>query len=124
MQAVGPQVDTATITILSENRVDSRKFSSRCRMFRRTHTSADSIRLRCIRLALLLTLALPSRFAPSARLVVGVLPGALWLVGAFSCDCIFWDEKGGGLTGKPVSPLIDTATITPALSANRVDSGS
>ena len=63
---MGPRVDTATIRIvLSTNRVDSGSFSSGCCAFRRTHTSADPIRLPCIRLALPLTLSLPSRLAPS-----------------------------------------------------------
>ena len=54
-QPMGPQVDTANIrTVLSTNHVDSRSFSSGCCAFRRTHTSADPIRLLCIRLALLL----------------------------------------------------------------------
>ena len=87
---VGPQVDTATIkTVLSTNHVDSGSFSSRCCAFRRTHTSADPIRLLCIRLTLPLTLSLPSRFAPSARLTVGGTPCTLWLVGDFPCDCMF-----------------------------------
>ena len=77
--------------------------------FRRTYTSSDTIRLLCIRLALPLTLSLPSRFMPSARLVVCAPPRALGLVGDFSCDCMFWDEKGGGLT--PVGPQVDTATV-------------
>ena len=115
---VGPRVDTATITtILSTNRVDSGSFSSGCCAFRRTHTSADSIRLLCIRLALLLTLPLPSRFAPSARLTVGGTPCAQWLVGDFSYDCMFWENSGGGLT----SQLVGTATMTTVTSANRVD---
>ena len=70
-------------TVLSTNRVDLGSFSSRCCTFRRTHTSADSIRLLCIRLALPLSLSLPSRLAPSARLAVGVPPRALWLAGIF-----------------------------------------
>ena len=37
-------------------------------------------------------------FVPSARLMVGASPRALWLVEDFSCDCMFWDERGGGLT--------------------------
>ena len=83
---VGPQVDKTTIgTVLSTNRVDLGSFSSRCYTFRRTHTSADPIRLLCIRLALPLTFSLPSRFSPSARLVVCVSPRALWLAGIFSC---------------------------------------
>ena len=115
---VGPRVDTATIrTVLSTNRVDSGSFSSGCCAFRRTHTSADPIRLLCIRLALPLTLPLPLRFAPSARLTVGGTPCALWLVGGFSCDCIFWENSGGGLTTQPVG----TATMTTVTSTNRVD---
>ena len=115
---VGPRVDTATIrTVLSTNRVDSGSFSSGCCAFRRTHTSADPIRLLCIRLALPLTLPLPSRFAPSARLTVGGTPCALWLVGDFSCDCMFWENSGGGLTTQPVG----TATMTTVTSPNRVD---
>ena len=115
---VDPRVDTATIrTVLSTNRVDSGCFSSGCCAFRRTHTSADPIRLLFIRLALPLTLPLPSRFAPSARLTVGGTPCALWLVGDFSCDCMFWENSGGGLTTQPVG----TATMTTVTSANRVD---
>ena len=115
---VGPRVDTATIrTVLSTNRVDSGSFSSGCCAFRRTHTSADPIRLLCIRLALPLTLPLPLRFAPSARLTVGGTPCALWLVGGFSCDCMFWENSGGGLTTQPVG----TATMTTVTSTNRVD---
>ena len=81
---VGPQVDTSTIrTALSTNRVVSGSFSSWCCALRRTPTRADPIRLLCIRLALPLTLSLPSQLAPSARLVVGDTPCALWLVGDF-----------------------------------------
>ena len=115
---VDPRVDTATTrTVLSTNRVDSRSFGSGCCAFRRTHTSADPIRLLCIRLALPLTLPLPLRFAPSARLTVGGTPCALWLVGDFSCDCMSWENSGGGLTTQPVS----TATMTTVTSANRGD---
>ena len=115
---MGPRVDTATIrTVLSTNRVDLGSFSSGCCAFRRTHTSADPIRLLCIRLALPLTLPLPLRFAPSARLTVGDTPCALWLVGDFSCDCMFWENSGEGLTTQPVG----TATTTTVMSANRVD---
>ena len=111
-QPVSPQVDTVTIrTVLSTNRVDSRSFSSRCCTFRRTHTSKDPIRLVCIRLPSPLTLSLPSGFAPSARFMICVSPRALWLVGDFSCDCMFWDERRGGLTGQPVGPRVDTATL-------------
>ena len=115
---VGPRVDTATIrTVLSTNRVDPGSFSSRCCAFRRTHMSADPIRLLCIRLVLPSTLPLPSRFAPSARLTVGGTPCALRLVGEFSCDCMFWENSGGGLTTQPVG----TATMTTVMNANRVD---
>ena len=122
-QPMGPQVDTANIrTVLSTNHVDSRSFSSRCWAFRRTHPSADPIRLLGIRLALPLTLSLPSGFVPSTKLMVGASPRALGLVKDFSCDCMFWDERGGGLV--PVDPRVDTATTRTVLSANRVDSGS
>ena len=116
---MGPRVDTATIrTVLSTNRVDSGSFSSGCCAFRRTHTSADPIRLLCIRLALPLTLPLPLRFASSARLTVGGTPCALWLVGVFRVTaCMFWENSGGGLTTQPVG----TATMTTVTSTNRVD---
>ena len=121
-QPMGPQVDTANIrTVLSTNHVDSRSFSSRCWAFRRTHPSADPIRLLGIRLALPLTLSLPSGFVPSTKLMVGASPRALGLVKDFSCDCMFWDERGGGLV--PVDPRVDTATTRTVLSRNRVDSG-
>ena len=117
-QPMGPQVDTANIrTVLSTNHVDSRRFSSRCWACRRTHSSADPIRQLCIRLASPLTLPLPSRFAPSARLTVGGTPCALWPAGVFSCDCMFWEKSGGGL----ITQLVDTATMTTVMSANRVD---
>ena len=122
-QPMGPQVDTANMrTVLSTNHVDSRSFSSRCWAFRRTHPSADPIRLLGIRLALPLTLSLPSGFVPSTKFMVGASPRALGLVKDFSCDCMFWDERGGGLA--PVGPRVDTATIRTVLSTNRVDSGS
>ena len=122
-QPMGPQVDTANIrTVLSTNHVDSRSFSSRCWAFRRTHPSADPIRLLGIRLALPLTLSLPSGFVPSTKLMVGASPRALGLVKDFSCDCMFWDERGGGLV--PVDPRVDTATTRTVLSTNRVDSRS
>ena len=122
-QPMGPRVDTANIrTVLSTNHVDSRSFSSRCWAFRRTHPSADPIRLLGIRLALPLTLSLPSGFVPSTKLMVGASPRALGLVKDFSCDCMFWDERGGGLV--PVDPRVDTATTRTVLSTNRVDSGS
>ena len=118
---VGPRVNTATIrTVLSTNRVDSGSFSTRCCAFRRTHTSADPIRLLCIRLALPFTLPSPSRFAPIARRTAGGTPCALWLVGDFSCDCMFWENSGGGLTTQPVG----AATMTTVTSADRVDSES
>ena len=70
-QPMDPKVDTETITtVLSTNRLGSRSFSSRCWTFRRTHRSTDPIRLLCTRLALPLTLSLPSGFALSARLMI------------------------------------------------------
>ena len=124
-QPMCPQVDAETFrTVLSTNHMDSRRFSSRCWAFRRTHTSTDPIRLLCIRLASPLTLSLPSGFAPSARLMVCVSPRTLWLVGDFSCYCMFWEKRGGGLTGQPVGPLVDTATIRTVLGINRADSKS
>ena len=124
-QPVGPSVDAAIMTtVLSTNRVDSRSFSSRSCAFRRTHTSTDPIRLPCIRLALTLTLSRPPGFASCARLMVCVSPCALWLVGDFSCDCMFWDDRGGGLTGQPMGPQVDTANIRTVLSTNHVDSRS
>ena len=78
MQPVG----TATMTtIMGASRVDLERFSSRRWTFRRTHTSAESIRVLSIRLALPLTLSLPSRLVPSARLTVDVPTRALWLAG-------------------------------------------
>ena len=122
---LGPQVDTANIrTVLSTNHVDSRSFSSRCWAFRRTHPSADPIRLLDIRLALPLTLSLPSGFVPSTKLMVGASPRALGLVKDFSCDCMFWDDRGGGLAGQPMGPQVDTANIRTVLSTNHVDSRS
>ena len=124
-QPMGPQVDTANMrTVLSTNHVDSRSFSPRCWAFRRTHPSANLIRLLCIRLALPLTLSLPSGFVPSTKLVVGASLRALGLVGDFSCDCMFWDDRGGGLTGQPMGPQVDTANMRTVLSTNHVDSGS
>ena len=113
-------------TVLSTNRVDSRSFSLRSCAFRRTHTSTGPIRLLCIRLVLPLTFSLPSRFAPSAKLMVGLSPRALWLAGAFSYDYMLWDCRGGVLvlTRQPVGPPVNTAAITTATSINHVDSGS
>ena len=124
-QPMGPQVDTANMrTVLSTNHVDSRSFSPRCWAFRRTHPSANPIRLLCIRLALPLTLSLPSGFVPSTKLVVGASLRALGLVGDFLCDCMFWDDRGGGLTGQPMGPQVDTANMRTVLSTNHVDSRS
>ena len=113
-------------TVLSTNRVDSRSFSSRSCAFRRTHTSTDPIRLLCIRLALPLTLSLPSRLAPSAKFMVGVSPRALWPAGTFSRDCTFWGCRGGVLAvnRQPVGPPVSTAVITTATGINHVDSRS
>ena len=83
-QPVGPLVGTATMSaVMSADRVDSGSFILRCCTFRRTHTSADPIRLLRIRLALSLTLSLPSRLGLSARFTVGVPPRALWLAEIF-----------------------------------------
>ena len=77
-------VGTATMTtVTSANRVDLESFSSRCWTFRRTHTSADPIRVLCTRLALLLTLSLTSPLAPRARLMVDVPTRVFWLAGIF-----------------------------------------
>ena len=97
--------------------MDSGGFSARCCAFRRTHTSVDPIWLLCIRLALPLTLSLLLDFAPRARLTVYASPRTLWSVRAFSCDCMLWDERGGGLTGQPVGPLMRTATMTVGVSS-------
>ena len=100
-QQVGPLVNTpATTTATGINHVDSGRFSSRCCTFRRTHTSADPIRILCIRLALTLTLSRPPGFASCARLMVCASTWALQLVVDFSCDCMFWDDRGGGLAGQ------------------------
>ena len=115
-QPVGPLVDTAaTTTVTSIYYVDSGSFSSRCCTFRRTHTSADPIRLHCIPLALPLTLSLPSRLVSGARLSVGVPPRVVWLAGIFllcrkkRCASVVgtraeWvlKEKGGGM----MTPLL------------------
>ena len=102
--------------------MDSRSFSSRCWALRRTHTSTDPIRLLCTQLALPLTLSLPSRFVPSASLMISALPRAPRFVWDLLCDCMLWDERGGRLTGQPIGPQVDTATITIVLSTNHVDS--
>ena len=87
--------------------VDSRSFSSRYWAFRCTHPSADPIRLLGIRIDLPLTLSMPSGFVSSTKLVVGASPRALGLVKDFACDCMFWDERGGGLA--PVGPRVDNS---------------
>ena len=123
-QPVGPEGETATITIvMSTNHVDSGSFSSRCCAFRRTHASEDPY----------LATLYPTSFTPESLNVLTIctqrnshglcLPRLLWFVGNFSCDCIFRDEMGGRLTGQPVGPQVDVASITPA-STNCVESGS
>ena len=42
---------------------------------------------------------------------------SLWLVKEFPCDCMFWENSGGGLTTQPVG----TATMMTVTSANGVD---
>ena len=32
---------------------------------------------------------------------------ALRLVGDFLCDCMFWDDRGGGLTGQSLGPQVE-----------------
>ena len=124
-QPVGPLVSTAAIaTAAGINPLDLGRFSSRCCTFRRTHTSAGPIRIIYIRLALTLTLSRPRGFSSCARLVVCISPWALRLVGDFSCDCMVWDDRGGGLTGQPMGPQVDTANIRTVLSTNHVDSRS
>ena len=115
-------MSTAGITTATGiNHVDSRRFSSRCCTFRRTHTSADPIPILCTRLALTSALSRPPGFASCARLMVCVSPWALWLVKDFSCDCMFWDNiTGGGLTGQPMGPQVDTPNIRTVLSTNHV----
>ena len=77
-------VGTATMTaVTSANRVDLESFSSRCWTLRRTHTSADPIRVLCTRLTLPLNLSSTSRLAPRARLTVDVPTRAFWLAGIF-----------------------------------------
>ena len=125
---MGPSGGIAIMTtVLSTNGVDSRSSSSRSCALRRTNTSTDPIRLLCIRLASPLTLSLPSRFAPSAKLMVGVSPRALWLSGTFLRDCTFWDCRRGVLTinRQPMGPPVSTAAITTtAKGINYVNSGS
>ena len=118
-------MSTAAITTATAiNHVDSGRFSSRCCNFRRTHTSADPIRILCIRLALTLTLPRSPGFASCATFMFCVSSWALRLVGYFSCDSMFWDDRGGGLTGQPMGPQVDTANIRTVLSTNHVDSRS
>ena len=71
-----------------------------------------------------LGISLPSRLVPSAKLMVCVSPRALWLVGDFWYDCIFWDERARELTGQLVDPQVGTAIITTVMSIHRVASGS
>ena len=119
-----PQVETATTrTVVSTNRVDSGSLSSLCCAFRRTHTSADPIRLLCIRLALPLTLFLPSGFVLSANtwFVFHLGPYGLW--GTFRVIVCF-GTRGEENLHRPVDPPVDTATVRTVLSTNRMNSGS
>ena len=36
-------------------------------------------------------------------------------MGGVSCDCIFWDDRGGGLTGQPMGPQADTVVMCSSL---------
>ena len=102
-QPVGPFKDTATITlVMSTNGVDLGNCSSRYCTFRRTHTSADLIRLLCIRLALPLTLFLLLQFAPSERLMVDVPPQALWLAGVF----LYRKKRCAGVVGTHIDQVL------------------
>ena len=95
-QPVGTPVGTTTVTVvMSANRVNLGRFSSRCCAFRCTHTRADPFQLLCIRLGLPLTLSLPLRLEPSARLTVGFPPRALWLARIFICR----KKKCAGVVG-------------------------
>ena len=40
--------------------------------------------------------------------------------GNFSCDCMFWGERGGGYTRQPVGPSVDAAIMTTVLRAQIV----
>ena len=89
-QPVGPLVSTAAITTATGiNHVDSGRFSSRCCTFRRTHTSADPIRILCIRLALTLTLSRPQDLRPAQDLWSVFHPGPYGLWGIFRVTVCF-----------------------------------
>ena len=99
-QPVGPLVSTAAITSATViNHVDLGRFSSRCCTFRRTHTSANPIRILCIRLALTLTLSRPPGFSSCARLVVCVSPRALRLLFFFRVTVCFGTIQEEDLLG-------------------------
>ena len=66
--------------------------------------------------------AIGTAVASSSR--CAVLQQAPRLAEDFSCDCMFWGERGGGYTRQPVGPPVDTAIMTTVLSTNRVDSRS
>ena len=66
--------------------------------------------------------AIGTAVANSSRCAVPQQPP--WPAGAFSCDCIFWGERGGELTRQLVGPSVDTAIMTTVLSINHVDSRS
>ena len=102
---------------IQANRGDSRFFSSRWCTLRRTYTSADLIGLLYIRLSLPLTIFLPSRFAPSARHMVGVSPCAYDMRGHFRVNACFSMRGEKDL-------LVGTAVMTAVMSANRVGLGS
>ena len=108
---IGRLVNAPTHIFARRHRDDNARHHCRYkRTHRHTHRHAR---------ALPLTLSLPSRFAPSARLMVYVSPRALWLAGIFSCE-----KRGGGLTGQPMGPQVDIATVRTVFSTNRVDSRS
>ena len=108
-------MSTAAITTATGiNHVDSGRFRSGCCTFPRTHAKyPTSFNLDSL---------------PTPRICVlhkacGLCftPG---LTGNFSCDCMFWDDRGGGLTGQPMGLQVDTANIRTVLSTNHVDSRS
>ena len=43
------------------------------------------------------------------------------LAGDFSCDLMFWGERGEGYTRQLLGPSVDTAIMTTVLSTNRAD---
>ena len=42
------------------------------------------------------------------------------LVGDFSCDCVFWEKRGGGITRQRVGLPVSAATITTVMGADPI----